>query len=172
MTNRTKIIIIAIIVAILVIGIIAAININKKNAEETTNKSGLSEFDQYMDQMNNSEENEISENNELEENTIENNTVIDEETPNETQNNNSNNNQSTVIGKEEQESDKGNNEESNRQKAIKLAQEEWGISISSYDFQADLKSDGTYEVTVRSNDVNRTTVAIYKVNVETGTVTE
>ena len=35
MTNRTKIIIIAIIVAILVIGIIAAININKKNAEET-----------------------------------------------------------------------------------------------------------------------------------------
>lgn len=177
MSNKTKIIITVIMVVVLISGIIIAISINKKNDERMRQKQGeLSDFEQYMNQMYDNKENNISGDNELEENTIENNTVINEEIPNETQNNNSNNNpdnnQSTVIGKEEQESSKENNEEDNRQKAIKLAQEEWGISISSYDFQADLKSDGTYEVTVRSNDANRTTVAIYNVNVVTGEVRE
>ena len=52
-----------------------------------------------------------------------------------------------------------------------MAQKEWGISINDYDFQDELQTDGTYNVSV-INKTNRTVICIYNVNVQSGTVTE
>ena len=76
-----------------------------------------------------------------------------------------------IIGKEEQESKNENTEEDNRNVAIELAKKEWNISIDSYNFEAKLKSEGIYEVSVR-NKTNGYVNAVYTVNIKTGTVTE
>ena len=65
--------------------------------------------------------------------------------------------QNTVVGKEEQESSKENTEVDNKKTAIELAKKEWAISVDSYDFQAELQSDGTYIVRV-INKTNRNEV--------------
>ena len=79
--------------------------------------------------------------------------------------------QNTVVGKEEQESSKENTEVDNKKTAIELAKKEWAISVDSYDFQAELQSDGTYIVRV-INKTNRNEVTRYTVNVKTGAVVE
>ena len=80
-------------------------------------------------------------------------------------------NKTTVIGKEEQESSKENTSMSDEQKAIEIAKNEWAISVDSYDYRAELQSDGTYVVRVIGK-TDRNEVTRYIVNVKTGVATE
>lgn len=162
MSNGTKILIAILIIAAITIGILGAVNtITKK---ESKKEGELDEFINYINSTQNSVDKD-NEGNKVQENKIEENTVKkDTSEDNKAQNN--------VVGKEEEDSKKENTETQNKQKAIQMAKDEWAISVDSYDFQAVLKSNGIYEVTVISNDSNRTTVAIYTVDVNAGTVTE
>ncbi len=160
MSNGTKIFI-ALLLVILVI-VIATVYVKNNNLTNSTN----SQNNTITNMLNYFDDNKVEQNKENE--TVENNTTFQNEVKNEAKNEITN----EVVGKEEQESKNENVELNNEQKAIKLAQEEWAISISSYDFQARLISGAIYEVTVRSNNANRTTVAVYTVDTEKGTVTE
>lgn len=163
MTNKTKIIIAILIILAIVVAVFGIVNSNKD--ENDTNKK-QDELDNMLEYFNKTDNNNTQINNmEIENDLLVENIVSNEnQINNETQNN-------VVVGKEEQESNSENTELDNKQKAIELAKEEWAISVDSYDFQvSDVKSDGTYDITVISNDANRTTVAIYNVNVKTETV--
>lgn len=169
-TTKTKIII-AILIA-LAIGILVTVLINNKLKENKPKKeqdviSNMMEYFEDTDKDNNEINNIVeTDNNEILENiTNEENVVKNDEA------NRAENNSSTVVGKEEQESKQENIEAQNRQKAIELAKEEWAISVDSYDFNAELQSDGTYNVSV-INKANRTVITIYNVNVNTGIVKE
>ena len=83
----------------------------------------------------------------------------------------SNSNTDKVIGKEEQESSNENTGLNDEQTAIDLAKKEWGISVDSYDYSAELQDDGTYIVRVIGKN-DRNEVTRYKVNIKTGAVTE
>lgn len=162
MTNKTKIIIAILVIVAVGITIFGIVSNNK--TDNTTNKK-QDEIDNMLEFFNETDEENTQINNTEIENNIENATNAtnqDNQADKETQNNN------VVVGKEEQESNNENTEIDNKQKAIELAKKEWAISVDSYDFQvSDEKNDGTYDVTVISNDANRTTVAIYNVNVKT-----
>lgn len=154
MTKGTKIIIV--ILAMLVIGLIVFGIVNNNLNENKTNekKDELTNIREYINKID-EKDTQISPKNE----------AVENEISKENQINNENN-----IGKEEQESNNDNTELDNKQKAIKLAQEEWGISISSYNFEAELQSDKTYKVTVRNKTGNLNTIAIYIVDVNNGNV--
>lgn len=162
MTNKTKIIIAILVIVAVGITIFGIVSNNK--TDNTTNKK-QDEIDNMLEFFNETDEENTQINNTEIENNIENATNAtnqDNQADKETQNNN------VVVGKEEQESNNENTEIDNKQKAIELAKKEWAISVASYDFQvSEEKNDGTYDVTVISNDANRTTVAIYNVNVKT-----
>ena len=164
MSNGTKILIAILIIAAITVGIVGAVNTTVKKGNK---KDG--ELDEILNYINKTENNSNIEHdnleNEIQENVVEKNNTIETTIV-------SNQVQNDVIGKEEEDSNKENTEAQNRQKAIQMAKDEWAISVDSYDFQATLKSDGIYEITVISNDSNRTTVAVYTVDVNTGTVTE
>lgn len=163
MTNKTKIIIgILIIIAIIVL-IIGIVGSNIKKVNNNSRKDGISNMANYIDgitpqegQFDNSINDVDNENNII--------TGNSENQNNKVQNNN-------VVGREEQDSKNENTEADNRNIAIELAKKEWNISIDSYNFEAELKSDGIYEVSVR-NKTNGYVNAVYTVNVKTGTVTE
>lgn len=160
MTNGTKLIIGILAIVAIGIGISTAMETEESKGKSNTVKNNTSSMQQYME---NTGKEEIKKNNTVENDKVVENKVeekVEEEVEEE------------VVGKEEVESKEENVGLNNKEKAIKLAQDEWAISINSYDFQAELQNDGTYKVTVRSNDSNRTTVAIYNVNVENETVTE
>lgn len=165
MTNKTKIIIGILIIAIVVVAILGIVQKTKSEDNKTyENKESINNiFDEYVDEekKDNETKNIVEENN-----TIEN--SVSESKTNNVQNENSPN---TVIGKEEQESNKENTEATDKQQAIDLAKQEWAISVDSYDFQAELKEDKIYEVSV-INKTNRNVITIYTVNLKTGTVVE
>ena len=165
MTNRTKILI-GIVIVILIIVIIFGFSKNKKiDNNEVQNQQ---EFGNVFDYINETNETENQINNVIENNVIEENIISDEkENYNNTQSNNSN----VVVGKEEKESSSENTEVNNMDTAIELAKKEWGISVNSYDYDAELQSDGTYIVTVRGKN-DRNAVTSYVVNVKAGTATE
>lgn len=166
MTNRTKIIIAVLLILAVGIAIYGIVS-NKKGTENTIVKQDeLSNMMDYFDDQNNSSENTNIEN---ENNVIENNTVTND-TTNQVQDNSSSK-INTVIGKEEQESSNENTSVNDESKAIELAKKEWGISVDSYDYDAELQSDGTYIVTVRGKN-DRNVVTSYVVNVKAGTATE
>ena len=164
MTNRTKIII-GIVIVILIIAIIFGVTKNKK--VENNEVQNQHEFGNVFDYINeiNEEENQV--NNVIENEVVEENLISEENKTNNTSNNNSN----AVVGKEEQESSNENTEIDNKETAIELAKKEWAISVNSYDFEAELQSDGTYIVRVR-NKTTRDEVTRYTVNVKTGAVIE
>ena len=164
MTNRTKIII-GIVIVILIIAIIFGVTKNKK--VENNEVQNQHEFGNVFDYINeiNEEENQV--NNVIENEVVEENLISEENKTNNTSNNNSN----AVLGKEEQESSNENTEIDNKETAIELAKKEWAISVNSYDFEAELQSDGTYIVRVR-NKTTRDEVTRYTVNVKTGAVIE
>lgn len=169
-TTKTKIII-AILIT-LIIGILVAILINNKLKENRpkNEKDAISNMMEYFEDAD-KDDNEINnivetDNNEILENTANEQDVVKNDEPNKVENNNS-----SVVGKEEQESKQENSEAQNSQKAIELAKKEWAISVDSYDFNAELQSDGTYNVSV-INKANRTVITIYNVNVNTGIVKE
>lgn len=166
MTNKTKIIIAVLLILAVGIAIYGIVS-NKKGTENTSVKQDeLSNMMDYFDEQNNLSENTNIEN---ENNVIVENTVTDD-TTNKTQNNVSSKT-NTVIGKEEQESSNENTSVNDESKAIELAKKEWGISVDSYDYDAELQSDGTYIVTVRGKN-DRNVVTSYVVNVKDGTATE
>lgn len=166
MTNKTKIIIAVLLILAVGIAIYGIVS-NKKGTENTSVKQDeLSNMMDYFDDQNNSSKNTNIEN---ENNVIENNTVTND-TTNQVQDNSSSKT-NTVIGKEEQESSNENTSVNDESKAIELAKKEWGISVDSYDYDAELQSDGTYIVTVRGKN-DRNAVTSYVVNVKAGTATE
>ena len=150
---------------ILAVGIaIYGIVSNKKGTENTSVKQEDNLL-MYFDERNYySNESSNTENNVIENNTVTN------DTTNQVQDNSSSKT-NTVIGKEEQESSNENTSVNDESKAIELAKKEWGISVDSYDYDAELQSDGTYIVTVRGKN-DRNAVTSYVVNVKAGTATE
>lgn len=164
MSNGTKILIAILIIAAITVGIVGAVNTTIKKGNK---KRG--ELDEILNYINKTENNDEQNNTPID-NTDVNNTETNYIEENKTEENKIEEN--NVAGKEEIESNNENTEAQDRQKAIQMAKDEWAISADSYDFQATLKSNGIYEVTVISNDSNRTTVAIYTVDVNAGTVTE
>lgn len=165
MTNKTKIIIAVLLILAVGISIYGIVS-NKKGTENTSVKQDeLSNMMDYFDERNYySNESSNTENNVIENNTVTN------DTTNQVQDNSSSKT-NTVIGKEEQESSDENTSVNDESKAIELAKKEWGISVDSYDYDAELQSDGTYIVTVRGKN-DRNAVTSYVVNVKAGTATE
>lgn len=162
MTNGEKILI-AILLGITIIMFFVFnndFNEIEGSTEEETNTI-MDYFEQNKESKNKVIENEIKTDN-----------VVINEVSSEVKNETKNEVKNQVVGKEEQESKNENVGINNEQKAIKLAQDEWGLSVSSYIFEAELQSTNKYRVTVRSNNSNRTTVAVYIVDVETEKVTE
>ena len=163
MTNKTKIIIAVLLILAVGIAIYGIVS-NKKGTENTSVKQEDNLL-MYFDERNYySNESSNTENNVIENNTVTN------DTTNQVQDNSSSKT-NTVIGKEEQESSNENTSVNDESKAIELAKKEWGISVDSYDYDAELQSDGTYIVTVRGKN-DRNTVTSYVVNVKAGTATE
>lgn len=157
MSNGTKILIGSIVIIITFVCIYVAISINKEVSTSNTEENKVS-IDNYINEILDQEENKnnIVENTE---NELENNT------------NTNTNKEPEIVGKEEQESKEENTGLSDKETAIKLAQEEWGIDINSYIFETELNTDGTYRVIVR-NKTDRNAVTQYKVDVKSKTVIE
>lgn len=163
MTNKTKIIIAVLLILAVGIAIYGIVS-NKKGTENTSVKQEDNLL-MYFDERNYySNESSNTENNAIENNTVTN------DTTNQVQDNSSSKT-NTVIGKEEQESSNENTSVNDESKAIELAKKEWGISVDSYDYDAELQSDGTYIVTVRGKN-DRNAVTSYVVNVKACTATE
>lgn len=158
MTNRTKIIVGILAVAVIIIAIVGFTG-NLKKDDNNENKNEFSEINEYFNETNDISENEIKSDEKVEQ--IENNIV-------------SNTNTNTpVIGREEQESEKeAANIVDYEQKAIEMAKKEWGISIDSYDFKAKKESNTVFTVTVEEQNGNKYRVATYTVDVVAGTVVE
>lgn len=163
MTNKTKIIVGILIVVSIIILIICIIGNNTKKEKENSIKNGISNVSSYLDDIK-AENSQID--NTINEVDSENNVITEN-----LSNGNNKEENNNIIGKEEQESKNENTEEDNRNVAIELAKKEWNISIDSYNFEAKLKSEGIYEVSVR-NKTNGYVNAVYTVNIKTGTVTE
>lgn len=168
MTNKTKIIIGIVAVTVVIAAIFGVVKNNQKTEDTSVNEDN---FENIFDSF--EEENVLEENNniEVENNLIEENTVIEENTTKNQISNNSSTKTETVIGKEEKESSEENTTANDKDIAIELAKKEWGISVDSYDYDAELQSDGTYIVTVRGKN-DRNAVTSYVVNVKAGTATE
>lgn len=162
MTNKTKIIIATIIIIAIAVLIFGIINNKIMNSKIKNNKDEISDMINYINNLT-PQDSEVD-------NTI-NNTENDNNTKTENLVNGNNKLNNNVIGREEQESKNENTEADNRNVAIELAKKEWNISVDSYNFEAELKSDGIYEVSVR-NKTNGYVNTVYTVNVKTGTVTE
>ncbi len=163
MTNKTKIIIIVLVVIAIVVLILGIINNKKTNSNVSDKKEENYNMFDYINnmstqngQVDNTVNNTEVENNVAGENTSSKNNIIE------------NNN---IIGREEQESKNENTEANDRKTAIELAKKEWNISVDSYNFEAELKGNGIYEVSVR-NKTDGYVNTVYTVNVKTGTVTE
>lgn len=166
MSNRTKIIIGILILIIVVTCICVIINNKQKEYQEKNNNNQFDIMEQYIDEIDGKTENEVNneKTNEIDNEVKKNN--INEKSENIV----GNNKNSTVVGKEEEESSNENTQVNAKQKAIDLAKKEWGISVESYDFQAsEVKSDGTYDVSV-INKTNRNVITIYNVNIQNSNV--
>ena len=120
-------------------------------------------FNEYEESSNNIENNEV---NEVDNSVANNSNTVKTENTNVTITNTD-----KVIGKEEQASANENTGANDEQKAIELAKKEWGISVDSYDYNAELQNDGTYLVRVIGKN-DRNEVTRYTVNVKSGTATE
>ncbi len=162
MSNKTKIVIAILIILSIGVAIFGITTTRKSDKNENKRNDEISELINYIEEPE-QKENQV--------NDVEVNKNLANENEISNENKETNEVKNVVVGKEEQESNIENTEFDNKQKAIELAKKEWAISVNSYDFQVnDVKSDGTYDVTVISNDLNRTTVAIYNVNVKTEVV--
>lgn len=162
--RKKKIIILAsIIVVILIVAailVIKLITINKDNNDDTIEVNS-SEIINNTVQENILENNEI--NNEVD-NTV--NEIIPEKNESAV---NENITQNTPIADAQQEVDKETIEkyESDREKAIRIAKEDWGEdSTVSFDVENSKDNQGRHIVNVR--DEARRVIAIYKIDINTG----
>lgn len=168
MSNGAKITIVVAIVLALGVTIYGVTNSKKDNKKVVNDTS--SDMMQFFNEYENTSSGD-SDNNEVLNNV--NNESI-ENVVTQSKNNvvsSSNSNTDKVIGKEEQESSNENTGLNDEQTAIDLAKKEWGISVDSYDYSAELQDDGTYIVRVIGKN-DRNEVTRYKVNIKTGAVTE
>lgn len=163
MTNKTKIIIGILVLVSIIVLIVGIVSSKIKKVSNNTKREGITNIVDYIDDVT-PQEGEVD-------NTINETETINNVTTQNTINQNNKVQNNEVIGREEQESKNENTEADNRNIAIELAKKEWNISVDSYSFDAELKSDGIYEVSVR-NKTNGYVNAVYTVNVKTGTVTE
>jgi len=159
MTNGTKLLIGILAIAAIVIGVTTAMKTEDTKQNSNRLKNNTSDMLQYMENAgkNENKKNQVTENEVVTEN------KVSEEVRNEVKN--------EVVGKEEIESKEENVGLSNEQKAIKLAQDEWAISINSYKFEAELQDNGTYIVKVINKTDTREN-ARYVIDVEKESVTE
>lgn len=157
MSNGTKILIGSIVVIVIGVCVYVGISISKEASTLNQEENKVS-IDNYINEILDEEENK-------------NNIVENTENKPETNTNTNTNKEPEIVGKEEQESNQENTGLSDKETAIKLAQEEWGIDINSYIFEIELNSDGTYRVIVR-NKTDRNAVTQYKVDVKAKTVVE
>ncbi len=159
MSNGTKILIGSIVVTIIGVCVYVGISISKETSTLNQEENKVN-IDNYINEILDQEENK----NNIVENS-ENKVGASANTNTHT------NKEPEIVGKEEQESKQENTGLSDKETAIKLAQEEWGIDINSYIFETELNSDGTYRVIVR-NKTDRNAVTQYKVDVKSKTVVE
>ena len=165
MSNGAKI---TIIIAIaLAIGVtIYGVTSNKKDEKNEVNNMTsdvMDMFNEYEESSNNIENNEV---NEVDNSVANNSNIVKTENTNVTTTNTD-----KVVGKEEHASANENTDANDEQKAIELAKKEWGISVDSYDYNAELQNDGTNLVRVIGKN-DRNEVTRYTVNVKSGTATE
>ena len=160
MSTKTKIIIVILIVASI---LIAAFGIYKNKTREEKNTTRQKDFSDMVEIYSGESEKKEAENNS---NTAENEATTEtNNTANEASNKNN------VVGKEEKESAEQNTEKTEEEVAIELAQKEWGLSVKSYNFVSEKKGDGEYEISVR-NKSSGIEITRYTVNTKTGTVVE
>lgn len=173
MTNRTKIIIAILIILAIIVTIFGIINVNSTKNKKNKEQDEIDNMMEYLDQTDKNHENDNKIDEVEEQNNFEVDNIISDtnKISNQIQRNNSSVGNKDVVGKEEKESTTENTELNNENTAIELAKKEWGISIDSYIFEAELKGEYEYEVTVR-NKLDRNVVTIYNVNVKTGAVKE
>ena len=167
MSNGAKITIVVAIVLALGVTIYGVTN-SKKDDKKVVNDTA-SDMMQFFNEYENNSSSDADNNEILNDG---NNESVENVT--QSQNNvvsSSNSSTEKVIGKEEQESSNENTGLNDEQTAIDLAKKEWGISVDSYDYSAELQDDGTYIVRVIGKN-DRNEVTRYNVNIKTGVVTE
>ena len=161
MVNK-KMVIICSVIALIVVGAIIAFNIEKLNnqnyIEETNSNNSASQntVNNTVEEQNNIEDDETK-NNEQETNIQEDNTKNEADIQNKIQN-------AEVTTAEEQKQDLNN-----RDKALRLAKEEWGEDDTVY-YTIDNEQSNVYYITVRSKSTTGS-LAEYEVNVSTNEVT-
>ena len=158
--NKKKITIISLIlVDIIIIGIAVALTINliKINKKETENQNRIE------NKIENTKNNNVIENkvaNEINNNTVENKTE-----------NTTHTHEEEPIADPEQEIDKTTiqKQETNQEKAISIAKEDWGEDTGVVFIVDNVDSDGIYKVDV-IDDRNRHVIETYKININTGEI--
>lgn len=162
MKGKNTVFIVLAVIIVIVLGIIIGKNIMIQNDNNASN-----EINTIENQVNEN----TSKNNDSEENTTNEINTTEQEANNEIENTN------TVIGKEEQESNKENSEQnaqentmSDDELAIDLAKKEWGLDEESFKFNIEHKEGKIYNISVR--DLNGNAMAWYKVDLQTGAVTQ
>ena len=149
MSKGTKLIIGILAIVVIGFGISTAMKTEDSKKTSNTQKNNTSNISQNKENVSKKEN--------------EKNDVVEKEIENEVED--------EVVGKEEEESKEENVGLSKEQKAIKLAQDEWAISIDSYRFEAELQADGTYIVKVINKTDTREN-ARYAIDVEKESVIE
>ena len=152
MSKKTKVAILILVIALIIVLAIGTISIINSFKSDDTGAEALNET-QINGIVNNIETNNI-------ENTEQENNVVNEEV------NNTENTNNTAQGNS-QTSDNANN--SNEEKAIELVKKEWGEDSSVYFDLAGVTSDGKYRVSVNKDTK---VLAWYIVDIETETVTQ
>lgn len=169
MKNSSKIGIVILVVIVIILAI-ALGNFVMKHPKSDENNENNSIVENNVDDNNETVENEITENimgNELSQD------VVEESNVTETENANNVQNTDTPQGREEQESNKEAQTGNPEEKAINLAKKEWGENSDVYNFVIDSVDGNIYTVAVRSaNSTGVTTIAYFKVNVDTEEVVE
>ena len=166
MVNK-KAVFIATIVAVLVIGVIFAFNVNKldkenSNIEENTNASSNINVNKNETETNKTVENNVNDENTTN-TTAEANTVKEENTNtnNSTENTNTSSNQK----------DKAEEYEVSAEGAIKLLKTKIKQRSNTYFYTEDEVSEGVYIISLR-DETTTAEIASYKVDVKNKTVTE
>ena len=161
MVNK-KVVIICSIIALIVVGAIVGIEIKKLKETDYSEEVGKQNNLENQNVTQNEVKNDVQSENTIQENEVNTeNTVTENTTQNQVQGE-----EETKPEKEDTQGNKSN--ENNKDKALKLVQEEWGEDDTVY-YTIDNQSNNTYNISVRSKSTTET-LAEYEVDVEDETV--
>lgn len=161
MVNK-KVVIICSMIALIIVGVIIGIQVKKLKETDYAEEIGKQNTMQNQNVSQNESKNEVQNGNMVQENeTNSENTVTENTTQNQVQGE-----EETKPEKEETQGNKSN--ENNKDKALRLVQEEWGEDDTVY-YTIDNQSNYTYNISVRSKSTTET-LAEYEVDVEDETV--